>query len=49
MVYVNKGYGLINCNNRDNDTFIHYSNIAKNNPNKFIMSLAQGEVLQFDV
>ena len=29
---INKGYGFIHCDHNDNDIFVHYSDIAKNNP-----------------
>ena len=46
---VNKGYGFIHCDRYGNDIFVHNSNIFKNNPNKLIIPLAQGEVVQFDI
>ena len=46
---INKGYGFIHSDHNDNDIFVHNSDIAKNNPNKLIRSLAQGEVVQFDI
>ena len=29
--------------------FIHHTDITKNNPKKFFRTLAQGEIVQFDV
>ena len=46
---INKGYGFIHSDHNDNDIFVHNSDIAKNNPNKLIKSLAQGEVVMFDI
>ena len=46
---VKKGYGFIHCDNKDSDVFVHHTEITKNNPNKFLRSLAQGEAVEFDV
>ena len=46
---VKKGYGFIYCDNKDSYVFVHHTEITKNNPNKFLRSLAQGEAVQFDV
>ena len=46
---VNKGYGFIRSDHNDNYIFVQNSDIAKNNPKKLIKSLAQGEVVKFDI
>ena len=47
--HVRKGYGFIHSDDLNSDVFIHYSAIIKNNPRKFMKSVAKGEVVHFDV
>ena len=44
-----KGYGFIHHDDQNTDIFVHQTFITKNNPNKFLRSVAQGKVVQFDV
>ena len=46
---IRKGYGFIHRDDQDTDIFVHQTAITRNNPNKFLRSVAQGEVVQFDV
>ena len=46
---VNKGYGFIHSDDNDRDIFVHHTDITRNNPNKCLRSLRQGETVQFDV
>ena len=47
--HVRKGYGFIHTEDLNSDVFIHYSAIIKNNPRKFMKSVAKGEIVEFDV
>ena len=47
--HVRKGYGFIHTEDLNSDVFIHYSAIVKNNPRKFMKSVAKGEIVEFDV
>jgi cold shock CspA family protein len=46
---IKMGYGFTRRNDTKETVFVHYSNIAKNNPHKFIPSLENGEVVEFSV
>ena len=47
--HVCKGYGFIHTEDLKSNVFIHYSAIIKNNPWKFMKSVAKWEIVEFDV
>ncbi|THD24388.1 putative cold shock domain protein A [Fasciola hepatica] len=46
---VKSGYGFIHHHDTDTDIFVHQSATSKNNPNKFQLSLREGEGVEFYV
>uniref|UniRef100_UPI001486963C Y-box-binding protein 3-like n=1 Tax=Arvicanthis niloticus TaxID=61156 RepID=UPI001486963C len=46
---VRNGYGFVNRNDTKEDVFVHQTAIKKNNPCKYLCSVGEGEIVEFDV
>ncbi|OAF70282.1 Cold shock-like protein CspC [Intoshia linei] len=46
---VKRGYGFVKRNDVNQDIFIHQTSIKKNNPKKYLKSVDDGEIIEFDI